>query len=536
MLLTVTPLENPGPPSPIPPPTPPKPRKDNAKLQRLLRKAAKKSAAQTSPTLTTKTFRSTLSPVSEADLESIESAAPQKHKKPPAIILPPRFQIKGVTHRVPSPYPKQKFTFTVSEQQSLSQYLSPSPVPDSASPLPFRPTSPNTPFLYPPGGNTADRLSPRVIANSSPRPCTPKAVETSQKQTVHHVQILTTPTIIVLETSENDVGPPSPKKEESVNETKVDRFSTPKCEDTKLSKGSNCPKSIPVRPDSTNKPSACSPGPENEPIKPDSTSTTSEMAHKDIVEEPSKVVEISHNKSTHDTRTTIVSETSTTVNSTDNPDGQSKVTVKTVHLDINISSKTTGPTNVTPTTVTNSETAPKTEALTILKPPEKPKPPRKKPGGGWARLVKHLVIEPEEPKFPEQQKAEDKTGKSVEAQKATTEGTQESKSNRANKMWDALLYRMATTTKEPEKPGQTAPPPLPFFRSRLPLLLHRPRFDARKLKEAAARPLRRVTAFFHRRVADKTTPGTFNRTASGWSIRDENAEDEKKAIEDDTKQ
>ncbi|XP_044125422.1 uncharacterized protein LOC122920205 [Bufo gargarizans] len=514
MLLTVSPLENPGPPSPVPPPTPPKPRKDNAKFQRLLRKAAKRSGVQASPTLTTKSFRSTLSPVNEADLESIESLASQKNKKPPSINLPPRFQFKAVTHRVPSPYPKQKFTFTVIEQQSLSQYLSPSPVPDSSSP--FRSSSPN--ILYPQGGNTTDRLSPRLIAKSSLRPCTPQATETFQKQPLEpHRQILTPPAITVCETNGDDAGPLSPKIDKSTHQTQINGFSTSKCEDTELSKGS---RSLPDQQVSTYKPKACSPSSENESIKPVSTSTTSE---------------ISHSRSTHGSRTSSVSQTLTAI--TVCHDGPSKVTVKAVPVEVKISSKTTGTTRVTSSTgnLTNSEIVPKSEDLTILKLPEKPKPPRKKPGGGWARLVKHLVVEPEEPKFPELQKAGDKTEKSVEEVKDSTAGTQQSKANRANKMWDALLYHMATANKGQEKPGSSAPPPLPFFRSRLPLLLHRPRFDARKLKEAASRPLRSVTAFFHRRVADKGTPSTFNRTASGWSINGEDAKQEKQAIDVDMK-
>ncbi|KAM4018190.1 proline-rich protein 33 isoform 1-T2 [Anomaloglossus baeobatrachus] len=534
MLLTVTPLENPGPPSPAPPPTPPKPRKDNAKLQRLLRKAAKKSAVQASPTLATKSYRATLSPVSEADLEINESAAPQKHKRPPSITLPPRFQFKAVTHRAPSPYPKQKFTFTVSEQQSLNQYLSLSPVPDTPSPLPFRPSSPSLTFLYPQGGNTPDRLSPRVITNSSPRPCTPKAIETTPKQPiVPQNQILSPPTIIVQETNGNNAETVYPKIDETVNEIQINGFSTPICEDTNLPKGSSYSRSIPDHQEPTYQTNSCNPSSEKESKLSVSTKIATEVTdRKEIVHKLSKVVEIPHGKSPKDARPTV--------NSTDYPDGQSKVTVKT---EVTISPKTTGAPKVT-SSMDNSpktELVPKSEETSILKSPDKPKPPRKKPGGGWARLVKHLVVEPEEPKFPEAQNSkEDKSEKSEGEKRDSTEGTQQSKTNRANKMWDALLYRMATSSKEPEKPGQTAPPPLPFFRTRLPLLLNRPRFDARKLKEAAARPLRRVTAFFHRRVAEKEkeTSSSFNRTASGWSIRgeDDKQEDGKKAVDGDKEQ
>ncbi|XP_069821762.1 proline-rich protein 33 [Dendropsophus ebraccatus] len=535
MLLTVTPLEDPGPPSPVPPPTPPKPRKDNAKLQRLLRKAAKRSV-QASPTLTSKSYRSTLSPVSEGDLENLEPATSQKNKKPPPLNLPPRFQMKGVTHRAPSPYPKQKFTFTVSEQQSLSQYLSPSPVPDAPSPQPFRCSSPNIQFLYPQGGNTPDRLSPRVIANSSPRPCTPQTIETSPKQPpVPQLQVLPSPAIVIHEAHGNDGEPLSSNKNETVNKTQIDGLSTPKCEDTKLPAGSSFHISIPDQQELTFKPSAsCSL--QNEPTKLVSTLTPSKVTDKEIVHDISKVVEIPNIVSTNSLRTTSVNQAL--------PTGtvkQPEITVTTVSVEVTISPKSTGTTPVTSST-DKLDMVPKTEQTTILKPPEKPKPPRKKPGGGWARLVKHLVVEPEEITFPEPQKTEDKTEKSVGEKKAATEGTPQSKTNRANKMWDALLYHMATANKEQEKPGSTpgstAPPQLPFFRSRLPLLLHRPRFDARKLKEAASRPLRRVTAFFHRRVAEKETSSSFNRTASGWSIHGEEAkqEDEKKAVDGDMKQ
>ncbi|XP_063800771.1 proline-rich protein 33 [Pseudophryne corroboree] len=541
MLLTVTPFENPGPPSPAPPPTAPKPQKDNARLQRLLKKAAKRSSVQPSPTQPHKSFRSTLSPVSEADLESLEPTAPQK-QQPISINLPPRFQVRGTSQRVSSPYPKQRsFTFTVVEQHSLNQYLSPSPVPETSSPRPLGSSSHSPLFLYPPGSSTPDLASQEINVIDTPLPCTPQTKPISPKQpAVPHLAITDPPVIVVHDTNQKTTGliPPNTDKVEkrqsdpNVLKTESDPC-TAKAGDVSLSKAYGCLISVPktqqsplvAQQETLYKSSACSPlGVENKSAQVPATSPSPVVSDKKgNLLECSRVAEIPSSTSLPLGSTKTIIE----AKNTDSPNVFSEVTPKNLPVKGTSSPNIAGSNHVI--SVTDSSTTlgkvPNSEELNLLKTAERPRPPRKKPGGGWARLVKHLVVEPEEPTFNEQQKAEGKDEKTGSDVGATTEGTQQSKGIRANRMWDAILYHMATSTKGQEKPG-TAPPPLPFIRSRLPLLLHRPRFDARKLKEAASRPLRRVTAFFHRRITEKA-PSSFNRSASGWSIRGEDGEQEK---------
>ncbi|KAM9302091.1 proline-rich protein 33 [Gastrophryne carolinensis] len=528
MLLTVTPLENPGPPSPVPPPTAPKPKKDNARLQRLLRKAAKRSGPQPPPAQSPKAYRSTLSPVTEGDLESPEPTAPQRPQLSP-LNLPTRFQTKGLTHRVPSPYPKQRgFTFTVSEQHSLSQYLSPSPIPEAASPCTAGSGSHDNAFLFPPERSASDNPSLRVNANVSPRPTTPRHV-TFNPSVKHTVAPLITvsdlPLIITTETDSQSTGLISINIDETFTEESqsVTVVSNAEC-------GNDTIQNVPDQQASISIHVSCSPvSSENKPTPKPVTSQTPEVTKTSV--EGLRVVEVSCNASLAPSKPTDVNQTTNQVCTTDGVQPlPSEVKTKSLQEAISPSKDNkTLPKNSTEKDGSTFTKSPNTEEGSLLKTPERPKAPRKKPGGGWARLMKHLVVEPDEPKFPETQ-PEGKDTKTEEEKEAGTERTQQSKGQRANKMWDALLYHMATSNKGQEKPGSPqgsapAPPSMPFLRSRLPLLLHRPRFDARKLKEAASRPLRRVTAFFHRRLAEKES-STFNRTASGWSLRGEDAHPE----------
>ncbi|KAM5138903.1 proline-rich protein 33 [Mantella aurantiaca] len=544
MLLTVTPLEDPGPPSPVPPATAPKPGKDNARLQRLLRKAAKKSGAQPLPTQSPKTFRSTLSPVTEGDVESPEPTAAQKHLPTP-INLPPRFQMRGVIHRVPSPYPKQhSFTFTVTEQHSLNQYLSPSPTPDTSSPRPSGSSTYDNPFLFPSGGNTSDQASLRVNANASPRPCTPRHVTfnpTPNAQPV--VPLITVSELPVFIVPESETELDFPNKGQNIIENQSNTIVS-NAESGHFTLKSPLPDQTRPINTSISCSTVCL---EDSPTTLQAVAASSVTTNKTEIVECSRVAEISSNTSTLPSRPTDVNQTPTPAQTTDGgfPVVAEVKTTNSPPPEVISSPK---PVEAKPaiseTHVSSAAKLPNLKEGNLLKSPERPKPPRKKPGGGWARLMKHLVVEPDEPTFSEPQKTEGKDTKTEEAKVADTEATQPSKGLRANKMWDALLYTMATSNKVQEKPASaegstpeaaTAPAAAPsqfsFLRFRLPLLLHRPRFDARKLKEAAARPLRKVTAFFHRRFADKSTSSTFNRTASGWSIKGEDAEQENKGEE-----
>uniref|UniRef100_H3API4 Proline rich 33 n=1 Tax=Latimeria chalumnae TaxID=7897 RepID=H3API4_LATCH len=187
-----------------------------------------------------------------------------------------------------------------------------------------------------------------------------------------------------------------------------------------------------------------------------------------------------------------------------------------------------------------SETSSQAETNAQPKEPPQLKPPVKPPRtktSAWSRLKKHLVVEPEIPQFPEPEPPQDSSKPKEEQQKeekpqvvySGSQELQKVKESRATKMWDAVLYQMLaakdaiiqhinnkddTEKKDSKKEEHLS------FRYRLPLLLYKPRFDARKLKEAAAKPLMKVTTMFEMSLLNRKTPDEepkdFNRTARGW--------------------
>nr|XP_023697789.1 mucin-17-like [Paramormyrops kingsleyae]XP_023697790.1 mucin-17-like [Paramormyrops kingsleyae] len=161
----------------------------------------------------------------------------------------------------------------------------------------------------------------------------------------------------------------------------------------------------------------------------------------------------------------------------------------------------------------------------------------------WSRLKKHMVVEPEEPKFPEPESESKKDvdqEEKTDGQKKPTEPGLESGSQgemrgkdspRAMKMWDAVLFQMFSTQEnilqqinanksEEEKTARNTEE-IPSFVFRLPLLLYSPQFNARKLKEAASRPTTKILTVFElgligRKNQDED-PKDFNRTAKGFN-------------------
>uniref|UniRef100_A0A8C2WM60 Uncharacterized protein n=1 Tax=Cyclopterus lumpus TaxID=8103 RepID=A0A8C2WM60_CYCLU len=114
---------------------------------------------------------------------------------------------------------------------------------------------------------------------------------------------------------------------------------------------------------------------------------------------------------------------------------------------------------------------------------------------GWTRLKKHMVVEPEELLFPAP-----KTESQVDSS-----GSNEKTDRRANR-----------EINEPkDNQGE-----VPSFVSRLPVLLYSPRFDARKLKEAAEKPLSKISAVFEKglikRKSQEDERKDFNRKARGF--------------------
>ncbi|XP_052400403.1 titin [Carassius gibelio] len=183
----------------------------------------------------------------------------------------------------------------------------------------------------------------------------------------------------------------------------------------------------------------------------------------------------------------------------------------------------------------------------LLKVMQKPKGTKSKLSG-WSRLKKHMVVEVEEPKFPEAESASKKdipasTDQNVSEMQNKSEaedksrGSRDSKdSPRAAKMWDAVLFQMFSTkenimqqieankTEEQKKmeAEQKKTEEIPTFAHRLPILLYSPRFDARRLKEAASRPATKIATVFEMGLIGRKNKDEeqkdFNRTAKGFSI------------------
>ncbi|KPP77578.1 mucin-17-like, partial [Scleropages formosus] len=183
------------------------------------------------------------------------------------------------------------------------------------------------------------------------------------------------------------------------------------------------------------------------------------------------------------------------------------------------------------------------EAEPLLKVVQKPKGLKSKVSG-WSRLKKHMVVEPEEPKFPEPEPESKKDApvdqhERPDGQEKTGEGSigqDEPKgkdSPRAAKMWDAVLFQMFSTKEnilqqinankreEEKKDIVKDAKEIPSFVHRLPLLLYSPRFDARKLKEAASKSTTKISTVFEMglitRKHQDEEPKDFNRTAKGFS-------------------
>uniref|UniRef100_A0A8B9JA33 Uncharacterized protein n=1 Tax=Astyanax mexicanus TaxID=7994 RepID=A0A8B9JA33_ASTMX len=173
-----------------------------------------------------------------------------------------------------------------------------------------------------------------------------------------------------------------------------------------------------------------------------------------------------------------------------------------------------------------------TKAIDLPSKPKETQKPKvlKSKLSGWTRLKKHMIVEPEEPQFPDLDNeiktpaqpsdvkmsgSNDSVGLHEESNCSNVQ--KKTEAPRALKMWDAVLFQMFSTKENIVNPGQ-----VPSFAHRLPILLYSPRFDARKLKEAAAKPLTKIATAFERSLLHRKTEGEepkdFNRTARGFSM------------------
>jgi len=197
----------------------------------------------------------------------------------------------------------------------------------------------------------------------------------------------------------------------------------------------------------------------------------------------------------------------------------------------------------------------------LLKALLKPKGAKSKLSG-WSRLKKHMVVEQEEPQFPEAEPSKEPTGqdqstgqkdeqkpseKSADGNEtASRVSTPSSDSTKAPQMWDAVLFGMFSSKekimhqielskreqdkkeekeekeeKPAEKKGEAKDTEIPTFAHRLPVLLFSPRFDAKRLREAASRPLTKISTVFEMgligRKNKEEEPKDFNRTARGFT-------------------
>ncbi|XP_055271187.1 proline-rich protein 33 [Moschus berezovskii] len=129
---------------------------------------------------------------------------------------------------------------------------------------------------------------------------------------------------------------------------------------------------------------------------------------------------------------------------------------------------------------------------------------------GWTRLKKQLLEEPEEPQFP----APEPSPGQVDQCKTTLASPEpRPPASRASKMWDAVLYRMSVAESRSGQAGPGAGVRTLAGLGRL-TFLYRPRFNARKLQEVAARPPPVTSPV----LVLNPQPKNFNRTAAGWRL------------------
>uniref|UniRef100_A0A8B9DA90 Proline rich 33 n=1 Tax=Anser cygnoides TaxID=8845 RepID=A0A8B9DA90_ANSCY len=510
-----------------PPPTLPKPRKDNLRLQQLLKKAAKKNAVLAAEQA--KSFRSSLSPVNEAssDLEHNESLPPTETPKaaaPACASLTGHLSVRPVTqHRVPSPIRRGKpFALKVTEQRRIAEHLRFTTPP--AEPPPHRPGAPQTP--HQPRGPDAHLPAPEnpsiLIVPQPPPSSTPskeRAPEVTYITKVHtyfcsvKAPRAKTPTSQTQATTSSEEKRSSPAPEPSPGQIPAP------LDDSKA------PAPTPEPP----LPAAAEAEPPNHTPRPASPQepTTAPLP------KPSTSDAHSHKVTAHGSDTEIPGSERAPELPEANGESLKPPTPSTPWRPAH--PETASPARADSTGAVSADM----KAEHIMHPQPDPSlpntsPPLKtepavasgeaaRPGAdGWHRLRKHLMVQPETPSFPEpepEKQGQDEGNKKDSSQEVISRDIRPFKS-RATRMWDAILYQM-TVNKEKKQKADEKKASF-FLPRRLPILLHKPRFDARKLRELAAKPMARIGTMFevgrYGPQAAKEHTRSFNRTASGWSV------------------
>ncbi|XP_021382398.2 proline-rich protein 33 isoform X1 [Lonchura striata] len=535
MLITVSsstqPVPNHHPLSP--PPTLPKPGKDNLRLQRLLKKAARKNAILASEQ--GKSFRSSLSPVNEAspDQECAESAAPAQETPestaPPCAPLPTQLSIRPVGHRAASPFRRGKpFALKVTEQRRIAEHVKLTA--SSAMPLLQKPEAPETP-QQPEGmgSHLPSPSDPSVSVLPQPPPSTTPSKERAPEVTY----------VTKVNTYFHSVKPPRAKTP-TPNPTQgtvsqEDKRPTSPAPQTSSSEPS--PEQTPT----SLKDSKAAPPLPKPPLIHASETEPPDQAPKPVPTEKPSTSDAHTNKPT------------THRSDTEKP--RSKTAPELPEQDRDILEPSTSSTpwrQARPATATPAQadgpgsTSTDTKAEQVTEPPMTPSLPNsscpckaepapssgeapRPPGtgaSGWHRLRKHLIMQPEETNFPEsrpEKLGQEEGNKEDTAQAVIKEDCVLVKS-KAMRMWDAILYQV-TLSKEKKQQAEEKKPQKEesfFLPRRLPILLHKPRFDARKLKELAAKPMTKISTVFEvsrfRPKGAEEHTKSFNRTASGWSV------------------
>ncbi|XP_023784722.1 proteoglycan 4-like [Cyanistes caeruleus] len=513
-----------------PPPTLPKPGKDNLRLQRLLKKAARKNAILTSEQ--GKSFRSSLSPVNEAspDQECAESAAPAEPPEttaPPSAPLPTHLSIRPVSHRAPSPFRKGKpFALKVTEQRRIAEHVKLTA--SSAMPLLQKPGAPETPQQ--PQGMGSHLPSPTDPSLSVlPQPPPASTPSTEQAPGVTYVTRVNT---YFHSVKPPRAKTPTPNPTQGAVNHEDKRPTSPACQ---TSSSEPSPEQTPT----SLKDSKVTPPLPKPPLLPAAETEPPDQAPRPVPTEEPSTSDI-HINTTHGSDTKISRSTTAPELPQQDRDVLKPSTSSAPWRQTRPATATPAQTDGTGSTSTDTKaehvpepqmtpSLPNTGCLPKAEPAsssvEAPRPPGSG-ASGWHRLKKHLMVQPEATNFPESEpeKLGQKEGNKEDAAQAVIKQDSMLVKSKAMRMWDAILYQV-TLTKERKQQAEEKKPQKEesvFLPRRLPILLHKPRFDARKLKELAAKPMTKISTVFElsrfRPKGAEEHTKSFNRTASGWSV------------------